>query len=103
VFDVQIALPCRHYIRTRSPFGRKVSICRGVGIYELILGDDSEDPLNISFYGHQDQDSSWNFAYEFMGIKNAPAASIPNVIGNTASPRAVDKIRSGIENCDSNR
>jgi len=93
----------RHAVITHAPgrpWDEGISLCHGLGIYEMVVGKYDDDRVKISVYGHDRPDAALKFAYEAKGIKAVPAYTVADIIGCTSSPAAMDKIRGWIENCD---
>jgi Heterokaryon incompatibility protein (HET) len=76
-----------------------ISLCHGLGIYEMVVGKYDDNQVKISVYGHDRPDAPLRSVYEAKGIKETPADTVADIIGNTSSPAAMDKIRGWIENC----
>ncbi|RYP49337.1 hypothetical protein DL768_004962 [Monosporascus sp. mg162] len=93
----------RRAVITHAP-GRSsdevISICHGLGIYEMIVGKYDDNRVKISVYGHHRPDAPLRYWYEAKGIKETPADTVADIIGNTSSPAAMVKIRGWIETCD---
>ncbi|KAM7208226.1 Heterokaryon incompatibility protein (HET) domain containing protein [Naviculisporaceae sp. PSN 640] len=85
------------------PQDETISLCFGLGIYEMVVGGSSPDKVKISVYGHDRPEAALRFAYEFKGMDNPPpASSHADIIGDMSSPAALVKIREWIEECDCN-
>ncbi|KLU90403.1 hypothetical protein MAPG_10257 [Magnaporthiopsis poae ATCC 64411] len=95
----------RRAINTHTP-GRPpdepISLCHGLGIYEMVVGGYADNRIKISVYGHDRPGAEMRSVYEAGLYEETPADAVVDIIGNTSSPAAMSKIRGWIENCREN-
>jgi len=93
-----------HAVTTHAPgrpLDEPISICHGLGVYEMVVGKYDPDAVKISVYGHDRPNAPLRFAYEYKGMDNPPSAdTIADITGDTSSSAAMDKIRGWIDECD---
>jgi hypothetical protein len=70
-----------------------VSIVRGSGIEELMIGRDEGYPLQVSFYGHDKPNWIWSEYSKHKNLKKPVASELPDISGDTSSSDSLSLVK----------